>query len=228
MSDSPLKQRWQDIQAKVDKLSMRERVLVLLGVIAIVYMIWDVVLFSPIADAKQKVDRDVAAMQQKIDALEDEEKTLLLALSADPDRELKQVRDQLQLQVQELDRELSELSAGLIPVEQLAAILQEVLTQTGVLKLQLLQTLPVEELQITAVNETTENSYNASAGVYKHTVALTVKGQYFQLLEYLKKLEAMNWRFYWDELRFERDEYPNGIIYLKVYTLSTDEGLLGV
>lgn len=229
MSESPLLQRWQEIQQKIDKLSFRERGLVLLSALALVYMVWDLVIFSPISDAKQKVDREIATIEQKSNALLKEEQTLLSALSSDPDRELKQLRDELKNQVDELDQELGELANGLIPVEQLASILQEVLTGTGVLKLQELQTLPVEELQITALNDAEEDGeFSVRAGVYKHTVALTVKGQYLQLVDYLKKLEAMSWRFYWDELHFEREDYPTGIIYLRVYTLSTDEGLLGV
>ena len=242
MSESPLLKRWQALQQNIDGMSLRERALVLLSAVAVVYMLWDVVIYSPVAEAKASVDKSLQETEQEIAALKQEEKVLLLTLGSDPDRELKMQRDDLRARVRQLDIELSELSAGLVPVDELANILQKVLEQTGVLRLQNLRTLPIEELRIAAAPTTDQNSGqlagslgdqsgdqdNVVAGVYKHTVELRVSGSYFQLLQYLHQLETMNWRFYWDELRFRRDSYPNGEIALRVYTLSTDEGLFGV
>lgn len=233
MKESPLLQRWEVIRQKIDALSLRERALVLLSTVAVVYLLWDVAIYNPLAQAKAGIDKSIQETTQKISSLRQEEQALLSALGSDPDRELKMQRDDLQARVRQLDVELSELSAGLVPVDQLAKILQDVLRQTGALHLQNLRTLPVEELQITAqapatTDEQGDQLDNLAAGVYKHTVELTVTGSYFQLLSYLKLLEAMDWRFYWDELSFSRDNYPRGTISLRVYTLSTDEGLFGV
>lgn len=219
-----MKERWQAQLSKIDELSLRERGLVLLSVLAVSYLLWDFLVFSPVADAKAHVDVDIAAVEQRLDAMRQEESVLRQTLNADPDRGLKKQLTELQERTVVLDANLSELSVGLVPVNKLATILQDVLAQAGSLQLETLQTLPPEELRLTVKTDADA----ANAGVYKHAVAITVKGSYFQLLNYLKTLEAMNWRFYWDELHYEQDQYPSGLFEIKVYTLSTDEGLFGV
>lgn len=219
-----MNERWQLLLDKVDALSLRERALVLLSVAAVMYLVWDFTVFSPVATAKSEVDTELAATEQKIAAMEQEETILRQSLNTDPHQDLKLQLKGLNDRMAELDANLSELSVGLVPVDKLATILQDVLAQAGSLQLHSLQTLPVEALELTVKTD----AEAANAGVYKHSVAITVKGSYFEFLSYLKSLEAMTWRFYWDELRYKQEQYPNGLFEIRVYTLSTDEGLFGV
>jgi MSHA biogenesis protein MshJ len=215
---------WRTVADKIDALSLRERALVLLSVVAVLYLLWDFLLYQPVYQSRASVMTDLRTVEQRITAMEQEEAILIQTLGSEPDRDLKLHMADLENRMAALDANLSELSVGLVPVDKLAAILQDVLAKTETLQLQSLQTLPVEKL---ALNVKTDADA-ASAGVYKHTVAITVKGSYFQVLDYLKKLEAMTWRFYWDELRYQQDNYPNGLFEIRVYTLSTDEGFFGV
>jgi MSHA biogenesis protein MshJ len=217
-------QRWQTLQGKVDALTVRERALVLLSALAIIYLLWEFVLYQPLAQSKSAVNTELMAVQQKIAAMEQEELIFIQTLHLDPDRELKIEVQDLQNRMAVLDSNLADLSVGLVPADKLAVILQDVLARTESLQLQSLQTLPVERLELNVKT----GADGGSAGVYKHSVAITVKGSYFQLLEYLKKLETLTWRFYWDELRYQQESYPNGLFEIRVYTLSTDKGLFGV
>lgn len=219
-----MRERWQAQLDKVDSLSLRERALVLLSALTLSYLLWDVVIYSPLAEAKAVVQGQIAASEQRIDVMRQEEAVLQQTLKADPDQQLKRELKELDGRMAVLDASLSELSVGLVPANKLSTILREVLGQTGSLQLHKLQTLPVEELKLSVKS----GSDATSAGVYKHVVAITLNGSYFQVLNYLKTLEDMNWRFYWDELRYERDRYPSGLFEIRVYTLSTDEGLFGV
>ncbi len=229
MSQSPLLKSWYQYQKKVDALKPRERSLVLLMALAVVYMFWDFVIFNPLAVAKAEVDKQVLAVEQKISAMQQEEQAILLALSSDPDKDLREKIETAENKLEELNNSLEELSLGLIPVEELAIVLRDVLKNTKSLQLLSLKTLPVEAMSLSSsasVNDSIEDG--ESAGVYKHRVALKVKGNFRELRQYLTALESMNWRFYWDELHFEENAYPDAIIKLHVYTLSTDEGLFGV
>ncbi len=228
-----LKQRWHEMSEKVDALAPRERALVLFTVLAVIYFCWDFLLFSPVAAANEKLNADIDARQSEISAATQEERVLLTTASFDPDLKLKNEKREIEKQIEEQENALASLSLGLVPVDQLASILQDVLNKTGRLQLQNMKTLPVEEVQLRGAadktpEQTLESSQKNEAGIYKHSVGITIKGSYFELLRYLQELEAMDWRFYWDELNFEQDKYPLGIFELKVYTLSTDEGYLGV
>jgi len=73
-----------------------------------------------------------------------------------------------------------------------------------------------------------DNSERESVGVYKHSTSLKIKGGYFQVLEYVRRLENLTWRFYWDRMSYSVSTYPQAEIEIRVYTLSAEEGLLGV
>ena len=223
-----MKARIQEILAKIDALSLRERALVLFSVLAVVYLIWDVFIFDPLAVAKGKVDSELMATAQKITVMEKEEAAIKNAVNADPDRDLKDQLAALRQRMDELENTLSELSLGLVPVQKLTQILQEVLQKTGSLELESLRTLPVEEVQLSVKSQAETALSQSSAGVFKHGAQIIVRGSFMDLLQYLDALESMNWRFYWEELRFEQLAYPEAVISIKVYTLTTDAGLFGV
>ena len=47
-------------------------------------------------------------------------------------------------------------------------------------------------------------------------------------IAYFDSLGKLPWQFYWDDLQYEVDQYPNAIITLEVHTISMSEELLGV
>ncbi len=221
-------ERWHSLQVKIDSLSTRERGLVFLSIVAVLYLLWELIVFAPVGDGAEATNKQLLSVISNIEEMRREERMLLVTRGGDPDRALRQELAELNGQLSALDTSLADLQAGLVPVEKLTSILQELLSQADSLELVSMTTLPAEELVISG---TTEANVAEKAGIYKHSVSVTVSGRYFQVMKYLQTLESMPWRIYWDELHFDKDQqeqYPEGIYTLKVYTLSTDEGLLGV
>ncbi len=230
-----MRDKLQKLSEKIDEYSLRERVLLLFCVLAVLIGIWQLALEMPqerqrteLQDRLAKIRSDQSAQTAQIAALTS-------AYANGGQRELLAERDALQLQLEALDLALSELSHGLVSAEQLPQILQDVLVSTTQLKLIRVKTLPVEELplqrtseqsSVTGAPETSETEN--STGVYKHSVTLKVSGTYFELTEFLQTLEGLEWRFYWDRLDYTVTDYPRAEIEIRVYTLSAEEGLLGV
>jgi MSHA biogenesis protein MshJ len=221
-------------------LSPREKFLVVIGAVAVVYMVLQFVLLDPVSVQVKALRDQQATYRQDIKKLESEQLLLLQSMNKDPDAALKQQVETMQQQLQALDKELTELSVGLVPAKQLPMLLQDVLRKTGKLELRRMQTLPVTNLQLQALEaDTTEVDRSAhdsgggesrapaylTAGVFKHAVQMELAGSYFQVLSYLEALESLNWRFYWQSLNYQVEAYPRAVITLNVYTLSTEEGL---
>jgi MSHA biogenesis protein MshJ len=59
-------------------------------------------------------------------------------------------------------------------------------------------------------------------------MVITLQGDYFSTLNYLKSLETLPWRIHWDSIAYRVTEYPLAETRIQVYTLSFDEDLLGV
>lgn len=233
--------QWQMISDKINKLQKRERLLLLLSVFAVCYLIWDLVFFEPLMRQQQYLEQQKFAKESELKSLTQEQAVLLQMLAVDPDAKQKQQIEGLNRQLRALDSELAELEVGLVPAQQLTQILQDVLQQTGGLSLKSIETMPVEPvslgqkplvqddsaIQVTKISDQQGTSLN-STGVFKHAVAITLEGSYFSLLKYLAALEDLPWRFYWEQLHYQVEQHPKSLIELRIYTLSTEKGLLGV
>lgn len=154
--------------------------------------------------------------------------------NVDPDATKKRRIDTLQNDIIKLDDALAELSHGLVAADSLAKVLEDVLLRSTDLTLLKVQTLPVQALELAtadtvkAAANSAELTQSVSAGVFKHSVLIRVEGDYFELLGYLQSLEQLSWRFYWDQLNYNVADYPRAVIDVRVYTLSAEEGLIGV
>jgi MSHA biogenesis protein MshJ len=220
-----------ELQEKFDKRVLRERCLIFLSAAALLFMLWSLVVQGP-------VDKKIKNIQEKIDAaivLRTATQTQITVVAqsmlTDPNRIKGAQIEQLQSDIKTAQETLHKASQGLIQAEQLPQVLQEILQKTTQLSLLSVSTLPVREVPIEMISEGSANQPSQSSGqegIYEHAVELRVAGNYFQVLEWLKALEALPWRFYWQQLDYKVTQYPRSEIRLRVYTLSAEAGLLGV
>jgi len=64
--------------------------------------------------------------------------------------------------------------------------------------------------------------------LYRHGLRATFEGGYLDILAYLRALEALPWRFLWDEVSLEVPRYPVARVTLTVYSLSLDDAWIGI
>ena len=73
-----------------------------------------------------------------------------------------------------------------------------------------------------------ERSEPYTTDLYRHGVELQLEGSYLGTLAYLKQLESLEWRFEWNALVFDIQDYPIGTVTIEVYTYSTERDWIGV
>lgn len=217
------------LQEKIDARIMRERVLLLLSILALIFMVWNFTVQSGIDKKNQEDAATLASLASQRAGLQTQVTAVTQSLLNDPDKAKKVQIEQLQKNIQDIETQLQNASHNLIKADQLPKALQDVLQKSQSLTLLEVKTLPARELQLaTASAATPDAGVKTSAGVYQHVVELRVAGSYNQLLQFLLELERLPWRFYWQSLDYSVDKYPNADVKLRVYTLSSDEGLFGV
>lgn len=221
------------LQEKIDASVMRERALIFFTALAFVFMLWNFVVQSSIDKHTQDTRTQLDLLTTQRTAMQTQIAAATQSLLNDPDKQKKAQITQLQTDISGLENQLQSVSQNLIKAEQLPQALQEVLEKTSQLTLLEVKTLPAKELQFVAL--TTANnaqpapvSEETSAGVFQHVVELRVSGSYSQVVQLLVALERLPWRFYWQGLDYRVDHYPNAEVILRVYTLSSEEGLFGV
>lgn len=216
---------------KIDSRVLRERVLIFLTLLAVIFLLWNFLVqarFDRERDALQAEATKVASEQQ---ALQTQMSTLAMAMASDPAIAKTNIIQKLNTDIAAVEARLSGLSQGLISAEQLPKVLEEVLLRTSSVKLLQVRTLAATELQlVAAASDVNSDGKPASGGtgVYKHGVLIRVAGSYPQLIQLMTEIEALQWKFYWESLDYTVKQYPNAEIDIRVFTLSSEEGLLGV
>ena len=213
-----------NLSERFDGLQTREKVLITLMALAIAYMAVEFALLKPADDRGKRLSGQLQTAQSALESKQSELSQLQTSAGNSADRaHLAQIQA-MEQQLTELQSELATIAGGLMDARHLPRTLEDVLVKTGKLSLQKLQALPVEELQLTATDERGEP---LSAGIYKHAVSLQLEGRFFDVVNYLKALEALPWGLRWEKLHYRSNAYPTASVTLQVYTLTAEEGLFG-
>lgn len=239
---SYMKEKWGLLKNRFEAFAMRERLLLVGAVVVLVYLLWEMLLFHPMAKEKEVLVARERVAQQAIQVTEAEITVLKNILNKDPNVELRQEIADLRARLSSLDQQLDTLAVGLVPAHTLPKIMHSILSKTGKLRIEQLITLPPETLKLSGDVKTAEApAANASpavapqestepveqgASVYRHSVVLSLTGDFAGIVQYLRELERSDWRFYWESLRYQVTDYPQAKLRLRVFTLSSQRGVL--
>lgn len=219
-----------DILEKIDSRVLRERVLIFLTLLALIFLVWNFLVQAKFDRERNTLQIEATKIASEQKTLETQMSALTLSMASDPAiAKTNEIRT-LNTRISEVEARLSGLSQGLISAEQLPKVLEDVLHRTASVKLLQVRTLAATELQlVTTLDTKNEGKPTAGGtGVYKHGVLIRVAGSYAQLIQLMTEIEALQWKFYWESLDYTVKQYPNAEIDIRVFTLSSEEGLLGV
>ncbi|HSC66340.1 MAG TPA: MSHA biogenesis protein MshJ [Cellvibrio sp.] len=220
-----------DIFEKIDSRVLRERALIFITLLALIFLIWNFLVQARFDREKVALEDEAKRLSSEQQALISKISTLTMALASDPAIIKTNELNKLNANITEVESRLSGLSQGLISAEQLPKVLEDVLARTTSVKLLQVRTLAATELQLVAAKPADSANAKLDAGgtgVYKHGVLIRVAGNYSQLIQLLSEIETLQWKFYWESLDYKVTQYPNAEIDIRVFTLSSEEGLLGV
>ena len=208
---------------RIDALSIRERGLVLLAIVAVLFMVWDTFMMQPIYQQQDRIKGEIATKQESINRLASALQQAIQRQDSNPNSKLQQEMKELQQRIAALDTRLSAETANIISPRRMATVLQEVLRRQQSLKLVEMRSLAPES--VLAAED--EADFSLQGNVYRHGLVMEMEGSYLELLAYLKEIESLPYSFVWDTLEIEQEEYPRNRIVIRVFTLSLSEGLIG-
>lgn len=235
-----MKEKWELLENKFNALGLRERLLISITILVIIYVVWDFAFYRPLAQKNSNLHARLSLTNTDIAKVSAEEKIFAQALTNDPNASRKREIVRLEQKLNEMDTQLEQLSVGLIQADKLPQVLHDVLFSSDKLKLLGMKTSPVEKLsfaqpetaaeQLEQVEEP-EKIFNdqpeETVSVFKHTVTISLEGRYFDVVNYLTVIEKLPWKIYWEFLDYRVVNYPNAKVILQVYTLTTEMGVLG-
>lgn len=239
-----MKEKWLLLKNRFEAFEKRERLLIIGAIVAVVYLLWDFIFFQPMAKDMQLFTARERVARQTIQTSRAEIQVLSGLVRTDPNIALHQEIADLREKLTILDRELANAAIGLVPAQALPKVMHSVLSNTGKLRMINMTTLPPEQIALpsepgslpatadgatnNSVTEAADGSTTNDSGVklFKHAVILNLEGDFPAVVQYLKDLEESDWRFYWESLRYEVKRYPIAQVRLRVFTLSSQRGVL--
>lgn len=227
------------VKQRLDALSVKERVGITLASVVVFYAIWDFTFMQPMSEKQSLVNNDLDGKNQQIMQLSQQVQELINSDQSPLYIKNRQRLESIISQLETADQKLLAITTSLISPDQMAKVLETLLTQSNGLTIRHLEGLGAKPFPEKPIVEETEENKNTIAKntkeevveqqlAWRHGLKVEFSGSYLDTLEYLQSLENLHWKFYWDSVELNVDEYPNVNTVIKVYTLSLDEEWIDV
>ena len=230
---------------KVDALTLRERVIGFVLVLAGVFLLWESVAFAPTEARRVERAREMTGLREQVADIDEQVQLLAAQRLQDPDAGNRKRLAALRGEVSGMRGALARLLGNLVPPREMARVLEAVLTRETGLRLVKLEGLGAELIagrveEVPASAETPDANAQGvlQAGLpdligqpvtlYRHGLRVEFEGGYLDTLAYLKAVEALPWRFLWQEVRIEVQEHPRSTVSITVYSMSLQDDWIGV
>lgn len=224
-------QWWESLAARIDALTLRERAFLMTGVLAVTYFAWTGFQVQPMERQRLQMKTRQEQLAAEIAGLNATAQTLLAQAKQDPNEVFRAELGSLKAQLAQLNKELAGTTDHLVPPQQMARMLQAVLEGIQDLRLERVLSLGssplVPEAQAARGKAVTPPGSEPAGKVYKHGVRLTLQGSYFGVLDFMRKLEQLEWKFFWDSVEFRIVDYPDAVVEITLYTISLEPVWIG-
>lgn len=226
------------IASRFDRLSLRERALLVAAVLVLIIAAWNIMLMAPLTVRENALTAEVTTLQTQVAATSQATANLI---ETNPTTQAQKHLEERRVALNEINARLAKESAGLIPASQMVQVIRDVLSRQHGLVLVSLQNLPMTSLAPAVPEQAPPAAEGAPAaaaaaptatpvdtGPYLHPVELVVEGNYLDVVTYLHALEALPWHFYWRVLELETKTYPRNRVRIELSTVSLEKEWIGV
>lgn len=205
----------------VDARTVRERALMFLTLVVVVYVFAAAVVFAPLQREQEELrqiynDRSaqVAALNTKLQQDLDRQGSEKLANIAR--------LDELQKQLQALEKAGQKLKRQMVPPKEMVRMVSQLLQANPRLRW-----LGMESLQPTRIEGNSATADAERGVIYKHGLRMQFSGEFRDIVEYLRTLEALPWAIFWGDMSLDVDTPPRSTVTVVIYTLSAQEPWIG-
>jgi MSHA biogenesis protein MshJ len=230
--------RLRRLLARIDRASLRERILLFSAAALTLTMLWYHFAMTPLELRRARLDLQLSQMRAPGGAGTAPAPDVASEFAGRMARETA-----LRAAIAEADHDLMDARRGMIPPNDMVQVLTTVLKQHNGLSLVMLRNLPAEPLlpplapNALAAPTAAAGAPDASAapgidadrdgGPYVHPVELVLQGDYLDVLAYLRALESQSSGFQWRRFEYAgRGDAPEYRI--EFATVSMDSNWLGV
>lgn len=218
------------LENKARKLGVRERILLTVLGVVLVFFIWQKVVMQKIENSSKRllsariqVEQENIILQDRFERLSQEAEQKKVKLLTARIGGLKTLN-------KTLEAEIVSLTKNLIPPGEMLKLLQDILEQTDTVKVINLKNLMETEFFSSKANleEVDEDGEQVKLEIYKHGIEIDLEATYLGVMQFLYKLEKLKWNLIWDSFEYEVIDFPKSRAKLIVYTLSLSDNWINL
>lgn len=233
-----MKQRWIQFAARIDALTLRERIMVFAASAAAILFLVHFMVLGPQLRRQDALKAQISQQNNNIEGIDNEIRARVEAAQADPDAATRTRLAAVRKETEDLAVQLRAMQNGLVAPERMAPLLDSILRANGRLSLVSVRTLPAESVLEAgrraagaspgAAQEAGQAAAGAAAApgtaelLYRHGVEITVRGGYLDMIDYMAALESLPTQLFWGRAQLEAETWPSSRLTLTLYTLSLD------
>lgn len=231
-----MNEQWFLLKEKFSHLSVREQYIILFSGLFIVFMLFNTLYFDVKTTEKEKLKQSISQIKVTNQQLQLAIAEAEVTVSKDPNKSIDLQIGQYEKSLQKVDNKLLSLTNELITPQKMRKALQDLLAVAPGVEISSFITLQPQPL-ISAKDNNLESSPSNKQGkkeeeptinLYRHSVRITLKGNYFALRDYLKNIETLPWAFYWQAFDYQVTTFPQAQLNIEMYSLSTKKEFIGV
>ena len=195
-------------QKTINKLPIEARAAILATTAIFIFVVWYYILWQHLQKDISETNKYIKTLKQTIPLLQTNITTL--------ENSLKEKRNQAIKE--KLEGTSKTAPSQLIPPQKMNEVLQDLLAARYQLILLELKNLTPKAATLPQTN----------LQFFEHSIIIKLQGDYFSTMQYLKSIEKLGWRIFWDKLEYKVTQYPIAEITLKIHTLSEQRDLINV
>ena len=203
--------KYQQLATRVDALQLRERMLLLLVSIVLLFFLVDSIGLRPLFKQHQLLLQDIKDQGLQIEVLRARSNLINDTAGSEPLMPLAK----LQRELNSIGPKLKYKLDGMLAPDKATSILEQVISHEEGL------TLNVVNTRLTPLTSIEADSIRSAEfdGINRYELELQLEGGYLETLNYLRALEALPWNFFWSNITFAITDYPKASVNLEIYTL---------
>jgi MSHA biogenesis protein MshJ len=193
----------------------RERALLGTAALVVTLLMFEGMWWGEERERAAKADAEVASLELQKAGIAAELEQLEQRESLDPDSAIREQIDVVQMSLADLDAKLRGQTLQILAPEQMPSVLRDLIGNVRGLKIEGIRS----ELPERLVNSANDNL----PVLYRHGLVIDLEGDYLALLDYVRELEELPWRFYWLGMEVRANGTAPRQFRLHVYTVSLRE-----
>jgi MSHA biogenesis protein MshJ len=225
-----LKMQWQTIKEKIEPLSFRERIMVCCAVLTFIYLFWNGILFGNVFSKEEAIQKKNENTKHTISSLQAKIKEMDALINLNTVTQLKENIIILKSKNTAIEEEIMNIAGALVGPKEMIQVLKDLVEKIQgltIVRIENKGATPMFKVKTTNEKKGTALELAPQIQIYTHSLAIELKGNYFNTLSFIEMVEKHNLQIWWDELSYKVTKHPDANIKILLHTLSLEESFIG-